>query len=258
MERHVVFQVPVEIPTEILELILSHVDSEHIKLVRQVCRLFNDAASKFLIRTVFFSSSKRDLEVLELVSEHSVFSRHVENLVYDCRMFEKVMVSDKASYIDNFKTLGFSTGSQLSFTSALATTSYRKYKQYYTDQQSLRRDGIDTACLATALSSMPRLVDVTVSGNIRPQFRNDGWCDRRVDSPEIVLPRPRLQSSTGDWRIDEAQSAGEIQDFLHAISSPRVACQLRSFSASHVSRASMSHNLFKTTSEYSSPCQEAF
>ncbi|KAL9109241.1 MAG: hypothetical protein Q9187_008193, partial [Circinaria calcarea] len=98
VQRQVVSYVYLDVPPELLALVCQFLSLRDVKSARLVCQLFNFAASQFLISEVYLSSSKRDLDVLKSVSQHPVFSKHVTDLVYDCRVFDHTLVDDEEAY----------------------------------------------------------------------------------------------------------------------------------------------------------------
>jgi hypothetical protein len=211
-----------------------------IRRLRLVCRAFNFAASPFLIPTVFLSSSRRDMEVLTAVSEHPVFSKHVNELVYDCRMFDQALTTDKQSYVEELRRLPlYAFSEETLLTKALAKESFQAYGKFYRQQKECREARLDMQCLVEACPKMPRLAHICIRGRSRTRFipvnRNlVHRPDRRVTELTMIPPQARVL-----WRRDERTRAHNeachrgILDFLTTVSCANIARQIRSLSVGH-------------------------
>ena len=171
VQRQTVSYVHLDVPPEVLTLIFQFSSLKDVKSARLVCKMFNFAASQFLISEIYLSSSKRDLEVLKSVSEHPIFGKYVTDLVYDCRMFDHVLVDDKAAYAREFLRLPVPPERRgWPLTKEQATASHARYIEYYHEEKNCRNNGTDMKCLASALPLLPRLSRVIVTGRNRPPF----------------------------------------------------------------------------------------
>jgi len=72
-----------DLPLEILENVLQPLNSRNIKAVRLACRQLNQAASRFLIRTVWMSTQPQDWEKMKAIFEPDIFSKRVREVVYE-------------------------------------------------------------------------------------------------------------------------------------------------------------------------------
>ena len=263
VERRQISHVNVDIPPELLanifrqlvapsELRLSRhecfldirdfrgASTDDIRRLRLVCRAFNFAASPFLIPTVFLSSSQRDMDVLTAISEHPVFSKHVTELVYDCRMFDQALTTDKQSYVEELRRLPlYAFGEGTLLTKALAKESFQAYGKFYQQQKECREAGLDMRCLVDAFPKMPQLSHLSIRGRSRTRFiplnRNlVHRPDRRVTELTMIPPQARVL-----WRRDDRTRAHNevcnrgILDFLTTVSSANIARQIRSLSVGH-------------------------
>ena len=84
------------VPLEILECIFQALPLNSIKAVRQVCKLFSEAASPSLIRSAWISMQPSDWHILKAISEHEVFRKNIRELVYDASCYE---ICDLARYM---------------------------------------------------------------------------------------------------------------------------------------------------------------
>ena len=263
VERRQISHVNIDIPPELLanifrqlvspsELRLSRYDcfldirdfrgasTDDIRRLRLVCRAFNFAASPFLIPTVYLSSSQRDIDVLTAISEHPVFSKHVTELVYDCRMFDQALTRDKNAYVEELRRLplcAFADGTLL--TKALAKESFQAYAKSYHQQKECRDAGLDMKCLAEAFPKLSQLSHISIRGKNRSRFLplNRSLVtrpDRRVTDTTIIVPQARVLWRRDDrTRVHNEACHRGILDFLTTISSVNIARQIRSLSVGH-------------------------
>lgn len=70
-------------PLEILTNIIRNLPLKDIKNLRQACRTLDSIAVHFLFKEIYLSSQLRDRERLTAVSEHPIFSKSVEKVIYD-------------------------------------------------------------------------------------------------------------------------------------------------------------------------------
>lgn len=89
------------VPLELLQCAFLFLNKGEIKTTRQVCKAFNVAASPFLIPSTWISTQRRDWDVLEAISQHSIFSKSVREIVYDTSYYEP----HDANTIDKYKSL---------------------------------------------------------------------------------------------------------------------------------------------------------
>ena len=214
--------------------------TDDIKKARLVCRAFNFAASPFLIPTVFLSSSTKDLETLRAVAEHPVFSKHVLELVYDCRMFVEALTTDRHSYIEELKRMPlchFGEGTVL--TKNLAKQSFKAYIDHFKQQKLYREQGLDMKCLEETFPFLPNLANVSIRGRSRTRFvlmsrRLIPRPDRRATEAFMVPPQARMLYGRDDRTTGHnAVCQKGVLDFLRTISFPNIARQIRSLSLGH-------------------------
>ena len=67
---------------EILLTIFEFIEKVDLKHLRLVSRTFNIIAPEILFRSVNASPHTEDLKILQLISEHSIFRHHVQEVVY--------------------------------------------------------------------------------------------------------------------------------------------------------------------------------
>ena len=211
--------------------------TEDIKKLRLVCKAFSYAAAPFLIQTVFLSSSQQDLDVLKAVSAHAVFSKYVTDLVYDCRMFDEALTTDKAAYMEELRPQSLSAFNEgILITKRAAKESFQAYGRLFRQQKDCREGQLDMACLHEAFTKMPHLAHISIRGKPRPRLLPEyenvvHHPDRRFADLNVVLPRPRMS-----WRRDRQVNVHNevchhgVLDFLTTISSPNISKQLQSLS----------------------------
>lgn len=132
-----------DLPLELLENVLERLESSTIKAVRQVCRQLNQAASQFLIRTVWISTQPQDWEKLKAISEHDIFSKRVREVVYDASYYDAELLN-RQFYLT---TLGLDnenheSGNTITYSKTSVLRGYRIYQQRFIAQQvSLNQTG---------------------------------------------------------------------------------------------------------------------
>ncbi|MCJ1390065.1 hypothetical protein MMC18_002923 [Xylographa bjoerkii] len=247
---------------------LRGASTDDVRRLRLVCKAFNYAASPYLIPTVYLSSSRRDMAALIAISNHPVFSKHVSELVYDCRMFDQALITDKTSYVDELRRLPlYAFGEGTSLTKGLARESFQSYARYYREQKECRDTNADMECLADVFPKMPQLAHISIRGRSRTRFIPLHRSvihrpDRRVTDIHMIPPQARVL-----WRRDDRTRAHNevchkgVVDFLTAISSADIARQIRSLSIGHPTdqeELRLSPELFGTEVESVGRCGRLF
>jgi len=218
-----------DLPFELLEKVLRHLNYRNIKAVRLVCRQLNQAASRFLIRTVWISTQPEDWEKLKAISEHAIFSKRVREVVYDASYYEaKLLQSDVY-----FDTLGLDNKSDgcgriITYSKSSVLRGYNIRQQRFAAQQSLlcqtgqtqQRDEagpnqskpgtIDRASRAgikSQHSSLPELACLNKALRLMPGVKNFRVSSRRyhyrcVKREAYLLRRTRLSP----WSLQRQSS----------------------------------------------------
>ncbi|MCJ1234825.1 hypothetical protein MMC14_002788, partial [Varicellaria rhodocarpa] len=105
IKRHPITLIELFIPHELLSAVFQHLDQRNIKNVRQACKSFNAAASRFLIREVAISTSRSDLRKFHDICEHAVFRLYVTDQLYHSRMFDEALTTDIDRYTSALRAL---------------------------------------------------------------------------------------------------------------------------------------------------------
>ena len=90
------------LPVELLRYIFRSLNRHDIRATRQVCKTFNAIASPFLIRAAWISTQPRDWRVLEAISGHEIFSKSVQEIIYDVCFYDPDYYY-QANYLCAFK-----------------------------------------------------------------------------------------------------------------------------------------------------------
>jgi len=151
----------IEVPAEVLIDIFHHVALNNIKSIRQVCKAFNFAASQFLITRVFLSPLKADQVVLTAIAQHPIFSKRVQELVYDFRRFE-ARLTNKDVYASNLKICS-TLSRRRQLTETIINDGWVRYCADYKEQEMNKQTKNDSRCLEAALPSMPNLKRLVVA-----------------------------------------------------------------------------------------------
>ena len=78
----------IDLPLEIWGSICQWLRKDDIRNTRLACSLFNDAASPFLLKRAWLSSSSEDQKTLTAISLHPIFSKYVTEVYYDGTIYD--------------------------------------------------------------------------------------------------------------------------------------------------------------------------
>ena len=171
------------VPFEVLECTFRLLELQDIKATRQVCRVFNSAASHFLIRSAWISTQPPDWQRLKAISEHDIFSKSVREIIYDATYYERDLTHVK-TYLRRLKI--YDTGHEEhdpKYSRESALRGHGKYQERFLWQQKALDRGIqggshgeayrrlskgllgegDLASLVRALGRMPRVQTLGIS-----------------------------------------------------------------------------------------------
>ncbi|KAI9874757.1 MAG: hypothetical protein M1830_009323 [Pleopsidium flavum] len=154
------------VPGEILDTIVHHLDNHDIKSFRLCCRRFGKSGPLELFREVGIYQQRKSFHNLKMIAQHPVYRCHVRKVIY-FSPFLKPELASRGPYRKAVRdsehgraALGLPTGS---FSSQQLNVGLLHYKQFYEDQEDLRRHDQATATLAAALTRFPNLQVVQLS-----------------------------------------------------------------------------------------------
>ena len=81
------------LPLELWGSICQWLWKEDIRSTRLACKYFNEAASPFLLRRVWLSSSSEDQKTLTAISLHRIFSKHIKEIYYDGTVYDPELLN---------------------------------------------------------------------------------------------------------------------------------------------------------------------
>ena len=261
VERTYVTHVTIDVPPEVLDNIFQRLRTRDIKSVRLVCGSFNVAASRYLVDRIYLSSSTRDLNTIDAISKHATFSKCVTQVVFDCRIYEERIATDRRRYSRAVRRRPFEADS-LVWTRTMVDDSYEKYVERYRQQQECFRTDSDTRCLLTALPLLPRLTEVTFTGDRCEKLwpRTASHCGPLTDrTDEVVVVQPSVEASyTMDtMTADEMESHQQIchsriLHMLRTLAASPLTGRLRSFKLgnSFPGTFALSYKIFDADVEY--------
>lgn len=72
-----------QLPNEIVHLILKRLPKERLKRMRLVCKKLSDLGAPLLMDVVYISPRSEDTEVFNSVTQHPTFRAAIKHVVYD-------------------------------------------------------------------------------------------------------------------------------------------------------------------------------
>ena len=72
----------IQLPAELLTLVISHLPNRDVKSLRLTCRLFH-AVAKLRLNRVFLSANPRDVEVFLAIADHDTFRKAITEIIWD-------------------------------------------------------------------------------------------------------------------------------------------------------------------------------
>lgn len=78
----------IDLPLELWGSTCQWLGADDIRNTRLACSLFNDAASPFLLKRAWLSSSSEDQKTLTAISLHPIFSKYVKEVYYDGTIYD--------------------------------------------------------------------------------------------------------------------------------------------------------------------------
>ena len=182
-------RVPLHIPIEVLTTICGFAsayplnleqdewdylfeDSWRVRTVqrlRLVSRVFNSAATPFLIQQVFLSPNFESAGRLNLIAE-SEFGKHVKVICIDCRLFNEEIGDHPADYANALNT----TSMFAIYPKEKLREGYKTYCELASDQQRCRKQGLHLSTLMNAFAKMPNLKAAILSA------RHRSWSMRKT------------------------------------------------------------------------------
>ena len=131
-----------QLPAELLHNIFGCLNRQDIRATRQVCKTFNARASPFLIRAAWISTQWRDLRILEAISRHEIFSKSVQEIIYDISFYQSIY--SQTTYLSNLKSSYLQNGKDNSeFKYSRAMRGYTIYRERVNMQNHRLRQPVE-------------------------------------------------------------------------------------------------------------------
>ncbi|KAJ8110416.1 hypothetical protein ONZ43_g5874 [Nemania bipapillata] len=164
-----------KIPPEIVYIICSQLGNDDIRNFRLVNKLFAEVGAAYMLPHVSFYMRQKELDRLEAISLHPIFSKHVISLTY----YPETVASPKFTLCeflrDHQKRMRWNGTLRASPRQLLAQ--YKQYTDIVDEQGKLIKKQKDTSVLKAVLPRFPKLEAVVMSTG---QWRFDpGLCVRR-------------------------------------------------------------------------------
>lgn len=118
------------LPSELVTFVCNDLSKKDLASVRLVSKIFEQVASPFLFRSVWFSIEPRDWYNIENISKHSIFRNYVREICYDNTVYEKGLCSRKAQ-VDAVPTGRCSK--------AAIVRGYNVYRDFYDSRMDSKR-----------------------------------------------------------------------------------------------------------------------
>ena len=253
-------RVPLHIPMEVLTTICGFASASPINLdmdemdclfedpwriravqrMRLVSKIFNSAASPFLIQQVYLTPNHDSVDRLNNIAD-SVFGKHVRSVWIDCRLFNEDICSRPADYANALNT----TSMFSMYPKEKLRDGFRTYCELAAKQQECCERGLHIDCLVNAFTKMPNLQTAVMSSRHRPwhmrrsyrrllSFRppgipggNPGQYDYMVEPDAIFFSAEDAQRSTHREKYLTLTS-----EYLQALSRPAIASRIKSLKVS--------------------------
>lgn len=157
-----------KIPPEILYVVCSLLDVDDILNFRLVNKLMADIGAAYMLPEVTFYLHQEELDRLEAISLHPIFSKHVTSLTYFAETLDSPKVSWREFLRDHKRETRWNGRlRKLNMTPSQLMAEYHKYIEAVDEQDKLMEEKKDLELLKRVLPRFPRLEALTMSaGNI--------------------------------------------------------------------------------------------
>lgn len=157
-----------KIPPEIIYVVCSLLNVDDILNFRLVNRLFSDIGAAYMLPEVTFYMHQDELDRLEAISLHPVFSKHVSSLTYFAETVDSPKVTWREFLRDHKKKTRWNNRvRKLNLTPSQLVAEYKRYCDAVDEQEKLLETKKDLNLLKEVLPRFPRLEALTMSaGNL--------------------------------------------------------------------------------------------
>lgn len=157
-----------KIPPEIIYVVCSLLNVDDILNFRLVNKLFSDVGAAYMLPEVTFYMHQDELDRLEAISLHPVFSKHVSSLTYFAETVDSPKVTWREFLRDHKrKTRWNNRVRKLNLTPSQLIAEYKRYCDAVDEQEKLLETKEDLDLLKKVLPRFPKLEALTMSaGNL--------------------------------------------------------------------------------------------
>ncbi|KAI1114669.1 hypothetical protein F5Y14DRAFT_413287 [Nemania sp. NC0429] len=157
-----------KIPPEIIYVVCSLLNVDDILNFRLVNRLFSDIGAAYMLPEVTFYMHQDELDRLEAISLHPIFSKHVNSLTYFAETVDAPKVTWREFLRDHKrKTRWNNRVRKLNLTPSQLIAEYKRYCDAVDEQEKLLATEKDLDLLKEVLPRFARLEALTMSaGNL--------------------------------------------------------------------------------------------
>lgn len=212
-----------QMPPEILALIFSCLPQKYIRTARQVCRIFNDIASPYLIDAAIAGSETETLKRLEAIAGHNRFRTSITTLIFSVCSLRCGYATVDDYYNELRSRYRYSAEKIPSLEQC--EKHWHDYQTIYNDQAERQEGGDDDRRIKDALRHMPNikhLVISTDSWKLASHPLNKLWCPSsyKIIEPRHDPPGGPYQSHHGFIIISLAFISNKVR--LYSLSFPEI------------------------------------
>lgn len=150
------------LPNEILAMIFARLPKTSMKTVRLVCKLFAQLAEPYLFDVAVISPNTENLDVFKALG-HSLFSKHVKEIVFDTTMFRKEY--DLVNYTSKVQAQWKQSPNGADLLSAAdVLEGFEAYRAHAEEQQILLESGEFLATLCLGFAKFAQLKSIRLNG----------------------------------------------------------------------------------------------
>ena len=154
------------LPPELKVSIFSHLVKRDLKSLRLVCKEYETVASPFLFDKAYLAARQGVLDTFTKLTNHSIFSKYVKEIVYDSSWLE----SDIAKSFDTYAALPFSAWRTPVAVPPFSQAGYNEYVRLFEDQEDIQAREDVYHRVKSAMPNLPNIQRVVSADLSRCAF----------------------------------------------------------------------------------------
>lgn len=143
-----------DLANETLLHVFRCLDRKDLRAVRLLCHKFANVGDMLLYQVVYFSPSRPSMQALANISQHEFFSKTVKHMIYDDTQLVLGLTDWKV----------FHPALPASVSEFRARRAFNLYCELFEEQNNILRNGEDLLVLRNALTCLPNLEKISVTG----------------------------------------------------------------------------------------------